>query len=29
MAYIFYFLGVATGIAVYRFYITNRNLFDE
>lgn len=29
MAYIFYFLGVATGIAVYRFYITHRNLFNE
>lgn len=29
MAYIFYFTGIATGIAVYRFYITHRNLFNE
>lgn len=29
MAYLFYFTGLATGIAVYRFYITHRNLFNE
>ena len=29
MAYLFYFTGIATGIAVYRFYITHKNLFDE
>ena len=29
MAYLFYFTGIATGIAVYRFYITHRHMFDE
>lgn len=29
MVYLFYFTGIATGIAVYRFYITHRNMFDE
>lgn len=29
MAYLFYFLGLVSGIATYRFYLKNKTLFDE
>lgn len=29
MAYLFYFAGIATGIAVYHLYITYKHLFEE
>jgi hypothetical protein len=29
MAYLFYFLGLVSGIATYRYYLTHKDLFKE